>query len=254
MNRLGHEEWGRLNRFCLELHSDNIPEQFFHRCVEELPRVLGIHFAAWQWMDENFQFVDHTVTKEFEQGVAEYEVAMMQTMDTHPVVRHVHTELDGDCSEMTLAMTDLASIRQIRNRGIHTEAYRHLGIQDQVYTELQFSHQTRAGLTFNFEDMCRPEQKLMIDLVKPHLILAYKKLLQVYPELGPGYLKKAAASEPMLSPRLRQTKDALLEGLPRKLIADRMGISIHTLNDYVKELYLHLGVHSHAELISRVRD
>ena len=253
MNRLGHEEWGRLNRFCLGLHSDLSPHRFFHRCVEELPRVLGIHWAAWQWMDEDFQFKDHTVTGDFVQGVATYEEAMMQTMDTHPVVRHVHGELDGDCSEITLAMTDFATLREIRHRGIHAEAYRHVGIHDQVYTELQFNDQTRAGFTFNSETAFTAEQKLMINLVKPHLILAYRKLLQAVPELGPGYLKRASVTPPDLPPRLQQTLDALLEGLPRKLIADRMGISIHTLNDYVGEVYTRLNVHSHAELMTLFR-
>ena len=37
----------------------------------------------------------------------------------------------------------------------------------------------------------------------------------------------------------------------RPQIASHLSLSIHTVNDYVKRIYAHLGVHSQAELIAR---
>jgi DNA-binding CsgD family transcriptional regulator len=54
-----------------------------------------------------------------------------------------------------------------------------------------------------------------------------------------------------LSPRLRQTLDFLLAGDTERQVAGRMGISIHTVHDYVKALYLHFGVSSRGELMAR---
>jgi DNA-binding CsgD family transcriptional regulator len=54
-----------------------------------------------------------------------------------------------------------------------------------------------------------------------------------------------------LSPRLRQTLDFLLSGDTERQVAARMSISIHTVHDYVKALYVHFGVSSRGELTAR---
>jgi len=54
-----------------------------------------------------------------------------------------------------------------------------------------------------------------------------------------------------LSPRQRTILNLLLHGQGRKQIADSMGLSIHTVHGYAKEIYEVFGVHSHAELMRR---
>jgi DNA-binding NarL/FixJ family response regulator len=51
--------------------------------------------------------------------------------------------------------------------------------------------------------------------------------------------------------RAAQTLDALLGGASEKEIADRMGLSVHTVHQYVKTVYRALGVRSRAELMAR---
>lgn len=51
-----------------------------------------------------------------------------------------------------------------------------------------------------------------------------------------------------LPPRERQTLIYLLSGCSHKNIAARMQISLHTVNDYVKQLHKRFGVNSRAEL------
>lgn len=51
-----------------------------------------------------------------------------------------------------------------------------------------------------------------------------------------------------LSPRERQTLIYLLAGHSHKEIAERMGISQHTVNDYAKQIHSHFQVSSRAEL------
>ena len=58
---------------------------------------------------------------------------------------------------------------------------------------------------------------------------------------------------PKLSPRRRAVLNLVLEGHPRKEMASMLGISIHTLDGYVKDIFRHFGVHSQAELIARFR-
>ena len=57
-----------------------------------------------------------------------------------------------------------------------------------------------------------------------------------------------------LTPRLHTVTNLLLQGYGRKQIAADLGLSLHTINDYVKEVYQRFGVHSQPELIRRFVD
>lgn len=64
----------------------------------------------------------------------------------------------------------------------------------------------------------------------------------------------ARFSEPspaQLPPRARQVLRCLLEGDSDKLIATRLGIGRHTVNQYVKLIFRHFGVITRAELLAR---
>lgn len=56
-----------------------------------------------------------------------------------------------------------------------------------------------------------------------------------------------------LSRRERDTLELLIEGLPEKLVADRLGVTRHTAHEYVKAVYRKLGVHSRSELLTLAR-
>lgn len=66
-----------------------------------------------------------------------------------------------------------------------------------------------------------------------------------------GWPDDLGAKVPALSPRCRLVLNFLLEGHGRKFIADELGISIHTVSGYVKEIYAAFRVQSHAELMRR---
>lgn len=53
-----------------------------------------------------------------------------------------------------------------------------------------------------------------------------------------------------LTPRLRDTLRGLARGRSEKQLAAELGLSPHTVHDYVKALYRHFGVQSRAELLA----
>ncbi|HRQ90189.1 MAG TPA: helix-turn-helix transcriptional regulator, partial [Bacteroidia bacterium] len=54
-----------------------------------------------------------------------------------------------------------------------------------------------------------------------------------------------------LAPRPREVFLMLLRGHARKEIADALGISLNTVHGYVRDIFRHFGVSSHAELVAR---
>jgi DNA-binding CsgD family transcriptional regulator len=64
-------------------------------------------------------------------------------------------------------------------------------------------------------------------------------------------LRLGVANDATLSPRLRQTLQSLLKGVSEKQVAQRLGLSQHTVHVYVKKLYRRYGVSSRGELLAR---
>lgn len=56
-----------------------------------------------------------------------------------------------------------------------------------------------------------------------------------------------------LSPRQRIVLNLLVEGQSRGDITQHLGLSAHTVGEYVKDIFRHFGVHSQPELIARFR-
>ena len=51
-----------------------------------------------------------------------------------------------------------------------------------------------------------------------------------------------------LTPRQRAVAIKLLEGYPRKMIAQQLNITLDTVGDHLKAIYVHFGVNSSGEL------
>ena len=74
-------------------------------------------------------------------------------------------------------------------------------------------------------------------------------------ELNEALGAKLASPSPIaaetLPPRLRQVLQCLLEGDSEQQVAQRLGISPHTVHEHVKRLHRHYGVSSRTELLAR---
>jgi len=66
-----------------------------------------------------------------------------------------------------------------------------------------------------------------------------------------GWPEDRCAKIPSLPTRCWLVHEMLLQSYSRPQIAAHLNLSIHTVNDYVKRIFAHLGVHSQSELIAR---
>jgi DNA-binding CsgD family transcriptional regulator len=67
-----------------------------------------------------------------------------------------------------------------------------------------------------------------------------------------GWSEAHGVTSSRLPHRQRQTLKLMIEGRSRKQIAAHLGISVHTVSGYIKELYHHYRVQSHAGLMHRL--
>ena len=58
----------------------------------------------------------------------------------------------------------------------------------------------------------------------------------------------------LLSERQRQMLDLLAAGQPYKMIADNMGVSIHTVRSYLRRTYEKLHVHTRTEAVAKYKE
>lgn len=63
--------------------------------------------------------------------------------------------------------------------------------------------------------------------------------------------KPAGGARLLLSDRQREMLDLLAAGEPYKAIADKMGLSIHTVRGYIRRIYEKLQVHTRTEAVAK---
>jgi DNA-binding CsgD family transcriptional regulator len=73
----------------------------------------------------------------------------------------------------------------------------------------------------------------------------------VVPLVGGSLARFHEPSPSELSPRLRQVLRCLLEGDTDKQVVARLGLTRHTVNQYIKVIFRHFRVRSRAELLAR---
>jgi DNA-binding NarL/FixJ family response regulator len=66
--------------------------------------------------------------------------------------------------------------------------------------------------------------------------------------------KASLGARMLLSARQREILDLLAAGQPYKIIADKMGVSIHTVRSYIRRTYQKLQVHTRTEAVARYLD
>jgi DNA-binding NarL/FixJ family response regulator len=77
-----------------------------------------------------------------------------------------------------------------------------------------------------------------------------RKVVKLLQRSG-GVGKSTGGVRLLLSDRQREMLDLLAFGEPYKAIADKMGLSIHTVRGYIRRIYEKLQVHSRTEAVAR---
>ena len=242
MTTLTHSQWARINAMIFEIHAVESEDALVSLVTEVLPSAIRDCFICWNEHDSKIQLQRVATTESHNEAAQGYLSIINETMGSHPTVQALQLTENQQIQNGVHAGTDFVSALGWKDRAIYQEAYRHLETKHQLLAQIAFSPAHSATMTVNSEREFTEQQRAMVEILSQHLVLAYNKL---------GIPVEARSKMLSLSPRLRSATGLLTRGVPRKEIADRMDISIHTLNDYVKEIYSRFAVHSQSELITR---
>jgi len=126
------------------------------------------------------------------------------------------------------------------------ELWRKANLGPAILSLRQLGDGTVSGIAlyrrFNSSPFGRRETRLV------HMFLSEFSILheECWPE-------EVGADVPKLPPRERMIFSLLLQGYGRKPISEHLGISANTVSGYVKNIYRHFGVQSHAGLVRQFR-
>src|SRR5262249_13806966 len=134
--------------------------------------------------------------------------------------------------------------RKVFESSEHLAVRRSLNIEDLIFSQRE---STGRLTTFSFS-VLRPPHDTYFGAREMKLM----RLLHDELALLAGNVLSVGEVDPLakLSPRLRQTLAFLLTGNSEKEIARRMGLSRHTVHEYVGALYRHFRVDSRAALMA----
>lgn len=182
-------------------------------------------------------------------GFTEATLASFIQAYTHPEMSSIHEGFARELKEKGTQLTRLRQQIDPEDRYKQTAAFPYWQAADINGIILSFrplgeTISSGLGLYRSYSrDLFSPRENRIAHIV-----------LSSVPELhAQGWPDDYGVSVPQLSARQRTIMTLLIQGYTRRKIADYLGLSPHTVNEYVKGIYAHLGVHSQAGLISHFR-
>lgn len=157
----------------------------------------------------------------------------------HPIrLRHEHQ------SHVTVSRTNLGNDSQWNSEPLVTQGLHQNGWDNFLISVKYFKTDSWTNLSF-LRALGKPDFSLAdLELVE----LAMDSVAWMQPRVGETI---AASAFEGLTHRQTTVMFFLLDGMSRKQIAAELGVSLHTINDSCKELYLRFSVNSATELSAK---
>jgi DNA-binding CsgD family transcriptional regulator len=201
--------------------------------------------AAWAWaLGRQVEPGVQPVYAAFEQGGFDQEqFTRYLTALEHPDIKWLNASIARELTERNTHITRLRD--QVRLPSPEAgELWRDANLGPAILSLRPLEKDTLSGIAlyrrFHAEPFSPRESRLV------HLVLSEVPWLH-----ETGWPEDRAAGVPKLYPRQRVIFNLLLQGYGRKSISEHLGISINTVSGYVKTIYKHFGVQSHAGLMRR---
>ncbi len=169
---------------------------------------------------------------------------------SHPAMSTIHAPFAKELEERRCHLTRLNQQIDPEGKWRATEAYplwNKAGVDSII-----FSLRPLTPSTFSIVAIYRPPGAPPFSRGESRIAHI---LLSEVPDLhAQGWPQEQLVTLPSLSNRQRVIMEMLVHGYSRNKVAEHLQLSPHTVNDYVKGIFRHFGVHSQAELINHFRN
>ena len=215
--------------------------------LEDLAELVDADCWIWLKMGETEAGALPTFAVYLKDGFTEEQFSTYVQAQEHPDMAKLNAPFLAEYAEKGTHLTRLRQQIDEGNLFSSTEVYelwRKADIAPLIFSMRPTSN-GQASAVILFRKFDRPlfnERESRI----AHILLT--EVPWLHDESWPNHPREKISQ---LSPRLNTVTNLLLQGRSRKNIAGHMKISVHTLNDYVKEVYSRFEVHSQSELIRR---
>lgn len=242
----------RLSGECHELGAD--PHAWREHMCFGLTRILGAQLALYSESDRvsspgQRDWLIQTMRLEFGWACDSDRKTMHRLYETG------EPDMDGSCFTAEFADSPRARIVACREQTVDDRGW---------YNGRFFNNYIRPA---NMDDAlmfrCREGNEIRLlalqrSLGEHRFERRQRRLLSIYSiefvrDFGGPLARRNQIGVKDLSPRQRQVLLDLLLGASEKQIAQRLGLSPHTVHDYVKALHARFGARSRADLIARTR-
>ncbi len=205
----------------------------------------------WIWVVSRYQDEADIMALSFLQdGFSEREVALVMASATDtevPVADHAPVlRLCAEGEHFTRRRHELVADHEWYGTEYYKRYREPMGVDEHIYSIRPLENGMLSGVGF-YRDTGRPAFDARHSLIA-HIIFTSADALHTMDLPDSGGSDVFA-----LPPRVRTTFGLLIEGMPRKKIAEHLGVSPNTVAEYSSRVYRHFGVSGQRELMLRFR-
>ncbi len=244
---------------CEQLHHADPAESFVHHCHTTLNRALSnVHFAAEIYQVAPFELVEqelHTL------GSDHWIPLFKEHIMDHPYVTRMFMQAQPE-----LSMTHLEpTLQAFQQSTLYNEFYNQVEAQNQIWVGIKAGNQI-LNCTYSREKEYSMEQLSMMNMIQPHLELAWKnwkRTRSLHQELD--ILKSAVFQSEeeeadaaalrkrisTLTARQRDVVELVAAGKDNQQIAEELKISILTVKKHLQTVFQSMEIQHRTQLAAQ---
>lgn len=209
-------------RACHEIRAQESFEEYLDRLVATLTRLIPAGHVTYNEMYPERQ-KSYNVASSKEASTVTASILWQQHMLEHPVLNHVAQTGDPH----SLRISDLWSQTKFRDSGLYAGFYRSYNIEDALCATLSTRLPRIIGYGWHRDRHFTERERLLADMIRPHLIQAVKNARTFAEIRGQVQLFREGVESAALAVILcdGQGRVTSITALARKYLAEYSGIS-----------------------------
>ena len=269
MARLSARTQKNLQHCILEIYSDLNADTFHENMVEAIAKLIPALSIGYAEVNPEKTELSKNIIRPVPLLTPDQVAAFEANLADHPLMhiiypgyaagRPVNPSVDRDAyTGKALKIHDVLTKAQFRRLGLYNEFYRNLGIEYQMLIFLYCGRTMNRNLAINRDRRdFTEEERLVLNLLGPHLIQAYKNA-EAHTAVRKAIAVPEEQARPLRSFGLTQREEDVLswvaQGKTNEETAKILKIAPGTVKVHLERIYQKLGVENRTAAAALARD